>query len=43
MAGGAYVQRFLEQYNKIKTRQRVLPPEGVPYHSVETLIVEAPD
>jgi hypothetical protein len=41
-----YTQRFLELYNKIK-----LPANGyfsshnppIPYHSVETLIVEAPD
>ena len=42
----AYTQRFLQLYNKIKA-----PASGyfsshnppVPYHSVETLIVEAPD
>jgi hypothetical protein len=44
VAGGVYVQRFLEQYNKIKNPANgYFSPEGVPYHSVETLIVEAPD
>ncbi|MEV0268731.1 glycoside hydrolase family 48 protein [Hamadaea sp. NPDC050747] len=39
-----YVQRFLEQYNKIKNPANgYFSPEGVPYHSIETLIVEAPD
>ncbi|MEV6969614.1 glycoside hydrolase family 48 protein [Hamadaea sp. NPDC051192] len=39
-----YVQRFLEQYNKIKSSANgYFSPEGVPYHSIETLIVEAPD
>jgi len=39
-----YVQRFLEQYNKIKNSANgYFSPEGVPYHSIETLIVEAPD
>ncbi|NEE04700.1 glycoside hydrolase family 48 protein [Phytoactinopolyspora halotolerans] len=42
VAGGEYVQRFLEQYDKIKN-QGYFSPEGVPYHSIETLIVEAPD
>jgi hypothetical protein len=37
-----YTQRFLEQYNKIKN-SGYFSPEGVPYHSIETLIVEAPD
>jgi hypothetical protein len=41
-AGGEYVQRFLTQYNKVKTGG-YFSPEGVPYHSVETLLVEAPD
>ncbi len=39
---GEYVQRFLTQYNKIKN-SGYFSPEGVPYHSIETLIVEAPD
>ncbi|WP_433533558.1 glycoside hydrolase family 48 protein [Micromonospora sp. CA-263727] len=37
-----YLQRFLTQYNKIKN-SGYFSPEGVPYHSIETLIVEAPD
>ncbi|SDZ22121.1 cellulose 1,4-beta-cellobiosidase [Micromonospora pattaloongensis] len=37
-----YTTRFLEQYNKIKN-SGYFSPEGVPYHSIETLIVEAPD
>lgn len=37
-----YIERFLEQYGKIKN-SGYFSPEGVPYHSVETLIVEAPD
>jgi hypothetical protein len=37
-----YVQRFLDQYNKLKT-SGYFSPEGVPYHSIETLLVEAPD
>ena len=40
----ADTQRFIEQYNKIKnTANGYFSPEGVPYHSIETLIVEAPD
>ena len=50
-AGGAahavdatYQQRFLAQYAKIKSPANgYFSPEGVPYHSVETLMVEAPD
>ncbi|WAC75684.1 cellulose binding domain-containing protein [Roseateles sp. SL47] len=39
-----YNQRFLVQYNKIKNPANgYFSPEGVPYHSVETLMVEAPD
>ncbi|MFU8849372.1 glycoside hydrolase family 48 protein [Micromonospora sp. SL1-18] len=43
-AGGdnAYIKKFLDQYNKIKN-SGYFSPEGVPYHSIETLIVEAPD
>ena len=37
-----YIARFLEQYGKIKN-SGYFSPEGVPYHSIETLIVEAPD
>ena len=41
---GEYAQRFLAQYNKIKDPANgYFSPEGIPYHSVETLIVEAPD
>ncbi|MCF6524635.1 glycoside hydrolase family 48 protein [Streptomyces sp. JJ36] len=43
-ASGAYEERFLEQYAKIMDPDNgYLSPEGIPYHSVETLIVEAPD
>ena len=38
----AYTARFLEQYRKIKS-SGYFSPQGVPYHAVETLIVEAPD
>ncbi|MDP9792289.1 hypothetical protein J2S43_000801 [Catenuloplanes nepalensis] len=42
--GGAYGEEFLELYNKIKAPANgYFSPEGVPYHSVETLLVEAPD
>ncbi|WP_326553126.1 glycoside hydrolase family 48 protein [Micromonospora sp. NBC_01813] len=37
-----YIERFLDQYGKIKN-SGYFSPEGVPYHSIETLIVEAPD
>ncbi|WP_432824249.1 glycoside hydrolase family 48 protein [Dactylosporangium sp. CA-092794] len=42
VAGGVYVQRFLEQYNKIHS-SGYFSGEGVPYHAIETLVVEAPD
>jgi len=42
VAGGVYVQRFLEQYNKIHN-SGYFSSEGVPYHAIETLVVEAPD
>ncbi|MGI5182775.1 glycoside hydrolase family 48 protein [Dactylosporangium sp. CA-152071] len=42
VAGGVYVQRFLEQYQKLHS-SGYFSPEGVPYHSIETLVVEAPD
>ncbi|WP_433199526.1 glycoside hydrolase family 48 protein [Dactylosporangium sp. CS-047395] len=42
VAGGVYVQRFLEQYNKIHSNG-YFSSEGVPYHAIETLVVEAPD
>ncbi|MBX6387337.1 MAG: endoglucanase, partial [Microbispora sp.] len=39
-----YIQDFLALYNKIHDPANgYFSPEGVPYHSVETLIVEAPD
>ncbi|MGY1451877.1 glycoside hydrolase family 48 protein [Streptomyces sp. SS8] len=42
--GGEYEDRFLELYNKIfDPANGYFSPEGIPYHSVETLMVEAPD
>jgi hypothetical protein len=39
-----YQQRFLTQYAKIKNPANgYFSPDGVPYHSIETLMVEAPD
>jgi len=39
-----YVQAFLDLYEKIHDPANgYFSPEGVPYHSVETLLVEAPD
>ncbi|MEO3874441.1 glycoside hydrolase family 48 protein [Nonomuraea sp. B12E4] len=39
-----YVQRFVELYNEIHDPANgYFSPEGVPYHSVETFMVEAPD
>ncbi|MCF2437396.1 hypothetical protein LV779_39070 [Streptomyces thinghirensis] len=39
-----YDARFLELYGKITDPANgYFSPEGIPYHSVETLIVEAPD
>jgi hypothetical protein len=39
-----YAQQFLDQYNKMKSSANgYFSPAGVPYHSVETLMVEAPD
>ncbi|ABX02947.1 glycoside hydrolase family 48 [Herpetosiphon aurantiacus DSM 785] len=39
-----YDQRFLEMYAELKNPANgYFSPEGVPYHSIETLIVEAPD
>ena len=44
VADGEYAQRFLAQYDKIKDPANgYFSPQGIPYHSVETLIVEAPD
>jgi hypothetical protein len=43
-AVGAYEQRFLTMYNKITNpADGYFNSLGIPYHSVETLIVEAPD
>lgn len=44
-AGGGdsvWVDRFFEQYDKIKN-SGYFSPDNVPYHAVETMIVEAPD
>ncbi|GAA1801728.1 hypothetical protein GCM10009682_24540 [Luedemannella flava] len=39
-----YTAEFLAQYAKIKDPANgYFSPEGVPYHSIETLMVEAPD
>ncbi len=37
-----YSNRFLELFNDLQTKG-YLSEEGVPYHSIETLLVEAPD
>ena len=43
-ASNAYDARFLDLYGKITNPANgYFSPEGIPYHSVETLIVEAPD
>ncbi|WP_406326626.1 glycoside hydrolase family 48 protein [Streptomyces sp. NBC_00203] len=43
-ANGPYTEAFLTQYNKIKNpASGYFSPDGIPYHCVETLIVEAPD
>jgi hypothetical protein len=39
-----YAKRFLDLYTKIKAPVNgYFSPQGIPYHSVETLICEAPD
>ncbi|GCE50128.1 cellulase/cellobiase CelA1 [Thermosporothrix hazakensis] len=39
-----YTERFLTLYKKLKDPANgYFSPQGIPYHSVETLIVEAPD
>ncbi|MEV4835587.1 glycoside hydrolase family 48 protein [Nonomuraea sp. NPDC049486] len=39
-----YIQRFTEMYNDLHDPANgYFSPEGVPYHSVETFMVEAPD
>lgn len=44
VTGGEYAQRFLTMYTKIHdSANGYFSPQGIPYHSVETLIVEAPD
>ncbi|MEJ3745905.1 glycoside hydrolase family 48 protein [Actinomycetes bacterium KLBMP 9797] len=41
---GRYADEFMELYNKIKApASGYFSPEGIPYHSVETLLAEAPD
>jgi len=43
-AANAYDARFLDLYGKITNPANgYFSPQGIPYHSVETLIVEAPD
>lgn len=43
-AATEYEQRFLDLYAKITdSANGYFSPDGIPYHSVETLIVEAPD
>ena len=43
-SNGVYEQRFLTLYNEItNTANGYFSPQGIPYHSVETLMVEAPD
>jgi len=46
-AGDEYAQRAMDLYNKItgngSYKSEYFSPENVPYHSVETLMVEAPD
>ena len=40
----SFKQRFLDLYNKIMSPSSgYFSPQGIPYHSVETLMVEAPD
>ncbi|WP_214103978.1 glycoside hydrolase family 48 protein [Acrocarpospora catenulata] len=40
----SYITEFQAQYNKLKaSASGYLSPEGIPYHSIETLMVEAPD
>jgi hypothetical protein len=43
-ASNGYITEFTTQYNKLKAPSSgYFSPEGIPYHSVETLLVEAPD
>lgn len=40
----AYITEFVTQYDKIRNPANgYLSPEGIPYHAIETQIVEAPD
>ncbi|MEU8006702.1 glycoside hydrolase family 48 protein [Catellatospora sp. NPDC049111] len=40
----AYITEFTTQYNKLKDPANgYFSPEGIPYHTIETLLVEAPD
>ncbi len=42
--GNAYLDRFVDLWNDIHAPGNgYFSPEGVPYHSIESLIVEAPD
>ncbi|MFR9727488.1 glycoside hydrolase family 48 protein [Streptomyces sp. MS19] len=43
-AEGEYEERFIELYEKVKNPANgYFSDEGIPYHAVETLLVEAPD
>ncbi|RKP53165.1 cellulose 1,4-beta-cellobiosidase [Cohnella endophytica] len=43
-AATVYETRFLQLYNQIKNPANgYFSPEGIPYHSIETLLSEAPD
>jgi len=43
-AASKYQDEFTTQYKKLKNKANgYLSPEGIPYHSIETLMVEAPD
>jgi hypothetical protein len=43
-AASSYIEEFTTQYNKLKAPGNgYFSPEGIPYHSIETLMVEAPD
>ena len=42
--GSVYLQRFMELWSELHDPANgYFSPEGIPYHSIETLIVEAPD
>ena len=44
LVDGPYTQRFLDMYEDIHDPANgYFSPQGIPYHSVETLLVEAPD